>query len=117
MLGKVVFDGAPSSSETKAAGSDKYAGAAVTVSSPFLDPNERNLVAEVSRTKPELFEAPASATAAPLADSKLPPASPSSALKPVKIIAVDCGIKNNIIRYLANKPGVQLKVCWALALF
>ena len=42
----------------------------------FMDPNKTNLVAAVSRKKPQVF-----------GDGK------------IKIIAVDCGMKNNIIRY------------------
>ena len=53
---------------------------------PFDDPNKRNLVAEVSRKEPQVF-----------------------GNGPTKILAVDCGIKNNIIRYFLKK-GVTLKV-------
>lgn len=52
----------------------------------FVDPNARNLVAEVSRKEPQTF-----------GNGR------------VKIIAIDCGIKNNIIRYLL-KFGIELKV-------
>ena len=67
MLGKIEF------------GADKI---------PFTDPNERNLVAEVSRrTVLEL--------------------NPKGK---VTIIAVDCGIKYNIIRFLARDKNVRLLV-------
>lgn len=52
----------------------------------FEDPNRRNLVAEVSRKTPQTF-----------------------GNGPMKIIAVDCGIKHNIIRYLVSL-GVEVKV-------
>ena len=52
----------------------------------FEDPNLRNLVAEGSRKKPETFGG-----------------------GQFKVIAVDCGIKNNIIRYLVSK-GLEVKV-------
>lgn len=56
---------------------------------PFDDPNEQNLVAEVSRKEPEVFGNGS-----------------------IKIIAVDCGIKNNIIRFFMNeiKADITLKV-------
>jgi len=52
----------------------------------FVDPNKRNLVAEVSRTEPQTYGS-----------------------GDVKIIAVDCGIKNSIIRDLASR-GASVKV-------
>jgi anthranilate/para-aminobenzoate synthase component II len=54
---------------------------------PFEDPNKRNLVAEVSLKEPRVFNAGASP----------------------RILAFDCGIKYNIIRYLARK-NVELTV-------
>jgi len=54
----------------------------------FEDPNTRNLVAEVSRSDIVTYGDPGCGK---------------------KILAVDCGIKNNIIRYLRSK-GVYLKV-------
>lgn len=53
---------------------------------PFIDPNHTNLVASVSRTSPNVY-----------GDG------------PIRILAVDCGMKNNIIRYFV-KRGVTLKV-------
>lgn len=52
---------------------------------PYSDPNRRNLVAEVSCKEPMVFNKGASP----------------------KIVAFDCGIKYNIIRYIARK-GVEL---------
>jgi len=56
---------------------------------PFEDPNSRNLIAEVSRTAPVLYQAPGGGD--------------------VTILAVDCGIKVNIIRELL-KRGANVKV-------
>ena len=53
---------------------------------PLSDPNERNLVAEVSRSR-----------CATYGNGR------------VKILAIDCGMKNNIIRYFVKK-GVEIKV-------
>jgi len=52
----------------------------------FEDPNKRNLVAEASRKKPQTFGSGRH-----------------------KIVAIDCGIKNNIIRYMVSK-NIELKV-------
>ena len=54
----------------------------------FSDPNTRNLVAEVSRKEPTVY---------------------GDGNGKTKIVAVDLGIKNNIIRYLA-RAGISLKV-------
>ena len=56
------------------------------LSFPISDPNARNLVAEVSRVKPATY-----------------------GHGRVKILALDCGIKCNIIRYFIRK-GVEIKV-------
>eukprot|EP00435_Cladocopium_sp_Y103_P035220 s1158_g9.t1 len=59
------------------------------------DPNLRNLAAEVSRKEKEIFS----------------PKEPNAKLKrQVHVLAVDCGIKNNIIRYLVNKLGLRVTV-------
>ena len=54
---------------------------------PLSDPNKRNLVAEVSIREPRVFNRGCSP----------------------RILAFDCGMKYNIIRYLARK-GVELTV-------
>ena len=59
---------------------------------PFEDPNVRNLVAEVSRPRKQTFA---------LSDP--------GDRKDVHIVAVDCGMKNNIIRCLVGL-GVRLTV-------
>eukprot|EP00931_Biecheleriopsis_adriatica_P111996 TRINITY_DN864_c0_g1_i1.p1 TRINITY_DN864_c0_g1~~TRINITY_DN864_c0_g1_i1.p1 ORF type:complete len:1585 (-),score=359.91 TRINITY_DN864_c0_g1_i1:13-4767(-) len=56
------------------------------------DPNKRNLAAEVSRKEKEVFKPPAEKA------------------QSVHVLAVDCGMKNNIIRYLVNVCGVNLTV-------
>jgi len=62
---------------------------------PMDDPNLRNLSAEVSRKEKDIFS----------------PAQPNEKLKrQVHVLAVDCGIKNNIIRYLVNKLGLRVTV-------
>lgn len=53
---------------------------------PFEDPNKRNLVAEVSRRTPVTY-----------------------GNGPIKIVAVDCGMKHNIVRYFVNQCKVTLK--------
>eukprot|EP01064_Diplonema_japonicum_P038455 TRINITY_DN933_c3_g1_i1.p1 TRINITY_DN933_c3_g1~~TRINITY_DN933_c3_g1_i1.p1 ORF type:complete len:1496 (+),score=517.54 TRINITY_DN933_c3_g1_i1:45-4532(+) len=53
----------------------------------FEDPNKRNLIAEVSHKEPRVF-----------GNGKY------------KIVAVDCGMKNNIIRYFVNHTDCTLKV-------
>jgi carbamoyl-phosphate synthase small subunit len=69
------------------------------------NPNTRNLAAEVSRTEKQVFSVPEG----PLEDGET-----SLATKPngerVHIIAVDMGMKNNIIRYLAISLRVKLTV-------
>lgn len=54
---------------------------------PFSDPNARNLVAEVSTKETKVY----------------------GQGNPVKVLAVDCGIKNNIIRMLVKK-GAEVGV-------
>jgi carbamoyl-phosphate synthase (ammonia) len=62
---------------------------------PFRDPNRRNLVAEVSRREPTVY----------------------GAGNPVRVLAVDCGIKYEMIRMLVAR-GAEVKVVpwdWDLA--
>jgi len=70
----------------------------------WVDPNERNLVAEVSITSPKDFDP------AKIPDIKCAEIGSGENRRPVKIIAVDCGIKYNIIRFLVRYLGVHLKV-------
>mmetsp|Transcript_22822 Transcript_22822/g.53327 ORF Transcript_22822/g.53327 Transcript_22822/m.53327 type:complete len:1531 (+) Transcript_22822:91-4683(+) len=57
----------------------------------WVDPNERNLVAEVSIEKPRVFP-------------------PTKGSAKIQVIAVDCGMKYNIIRFFVDHLQVQLKV-------
>jgi len=65
-----------------------------TPSPTWVDPNLRNLVAEVSIKEPRVFE----------------PVNPEPGSKPVRIIAVDCGMKYNIIRFFVRHCKTQFKV-------
>ncbi|CAB1117947.1 unnamed protein product [Ectocarpus sp. CCAP 1310/34] len=56
----------------------------------FSDPNKRNLVAEVSITEPRVY----------------------GKGNPIKVLAVDCGVKNNIIRLLCKKGAEVTLVPW-----
>mmetsp|Transcript_74306 Transcript_74306/g.131400 ORF Transcript_74306/g.131400 Transcript_74306/m.131400 type:complete len:1575 (+) Transcript_74306:67-4791(+) len=58
---------------------------------PMDDPNQRNLSDEVSRKTKEVFV-------------------PRDQANPVHVVAVDCGMKNNIIRYMVNYLKVKLTV-------
>jgi len=68
-------------------------GSTPSASLEMDDPNKRNLVDEVSTKECRVFE-PCDA-----GDKKVP-----------NVLAVDCGIKNNIIRYMVNHLGVRLKL-------
>lgn len=61
-----------------------------------MNPNDLNLVAEVSLKEPRLFV------------SHAPPRQGKDG-KRMRILAIDCGIKANIIRYFMSK-GVELLV-------
>ena len=63
---------------------------------PLIDPNVKNLVAEVSLATPTLY-------------TSHKPARLNSAGKRTRILAIDCGIKANIIRYFMT-CGVELLV-------
>lgn len=64
---------------------------------PFVDPNGTNLVEQVSTPSPKLFSP----------DSKSLKLGANG--KPIRILAIDVGIKNNQIRCFMNR-GVELKV-------
>jgi carbamoylphosphate synthase small subunit len=64
-----------------------YDGGSPIATGPFHDPNKRNLVAEVSRATPRVFGAGGK----------------------IKVLAVDCGIKYNMIRMLVER-GCEVKV-------
>ncbi|EOD21046.1 carbamoyl phosphate synthetase [Emiliania huxleyi CCMP1516] len=81
MLGKIVPAGAAESSV------------------PQVNPNDLNLVAEVSLKEPRLFV------------SHAPPRQGKDG-KRMRILAIDCGIKANIIRYFMSKGVELLLVPW-----
>ncbi|KAI0073350.1 carbamoyl-phosphate synth [Panus rudis PR-1116 ss-1] len=64
---------------------------------PFQDPNLENLVAVVSTKRPKIFK--------PVTEPKLHP----SGTRPLRVIAVDVGMKYNQIRCFTHR-GVELKV-------
>ena len=81
MLGKIVF---PTDDEAKV---------------EQINPNDNNLVAQVSCKEPKLFVSHA--------EPRL-----NMAGKRMRIVAVDCGIKANIIRYFMTKGVELLLVPW-----
>jgi len=102
VLGKVLVDGSTNSEDL-----------------PFEDPNLSNLVAQVSRKEKQVFEPPALDQTDSSEDSWCPEDSPvktlsviedSTAGKRVHILVVDCGIKNNILRYLVTALRVKATV-------
>jgi len=66
----------------------------------FDDPNLVNLVASVSRSTPQVY------SPAPVEG----PPQDAPAKKVYHIFAVDCGMKNNIVRFFVNILGVKLTV-------
>ncbi|KAJ3056927.1 hypothetical protein HK102_011120, partial [Quaeritorhiza haematococci] len=89
---QAVTDGQTDEEEDQPAWLSDYANI------PWHDPNTRNLVAEVSVKEPTLFTVP---------DSIPKVCGPDS--KPLRILAVDVGMKNNQIRCFL-KRGVELQV-------
>jgi len=79
-------------------------GSTPAASLPFDNPNSRNLSVEVCRKEKTVFNPPAGP--APGADLEVNAQMPSGA--PVHILAVDCGMKNNIVRYLVNVLRVKV---------
>merc|ERR1740138_425636 len=75
----------------------------------FHDPNTTSLTASVSRKQKQVFELPpreAHECSTPGESEQ----SQGDTPKPVHVFALDCGIKNNIIRYLVNILRVRLTV-------
>jgi len=99
ILGKIEIDGG--------AKADSFA---------FEDPNLVNLSAQVSRTEKQVFVPPPAPPPRPGSPEYAPAESEPSVSaqtvsgETVHILAVDCGIKNNIIRYLVNVLRVKLTV-------
>jgi len=77
------------------------------------DPNTRNLAAEVSRKEKKVYyplPRSAGATVESVPASQWDTATQRSDDNPVHILAVDCGMKFNIIRYFINTLRVKLTV-------
>jgi len=82
-------------------------GSTPTASLPFDDPNVRNLSAEVCRKEKTVFQPPAGPVSASASGD--PEVNVENAKgSPVHILAVDCGMKNNIIRYFVNVLRVKV---------
>eukprot|EP00928_Gymnodinium_smaydae_P000481 TRINITY_DN10184_c0_g1_i2.p1 TRINITY_DN10184_c0_g1~~TRINITY_DN10184_c0_g1_i2.p1 ORF type:complete len:1582 (+),score=248.00 TRINITY_DN10184_c0_g1_i2:51-4796(+) len=94
LLGKVLVEGSTKSGEL-----------------PWNDPNTRNLAAEVCRPERQVFLPPAKDSNAWEVCESLPESiAKEGGGSQLHILAVDCGIKNNIIRYLVNACRVKLTV-------
>eukprot|EP00929_Paragymnodinium_shiwhaense_P112635 TRINITY_DN808_c0_g1_i4.p1 TRINITY_DN808_c0_g1~~TRINITY_DN808_c0_g1_i4.p1 ORF type:complete len:1588 (-),score=339.38 TRINITY_DN808_c0_g1_i4:477-5240(-) len=87
ILGKVLVEGSTTSEDLE-----------------VFDPNKTNLAATVSRTFKQTFD-----PLPPVSDDDLAPEE-ATGKKQVHVLAVDCGMKNNIIRYLVNELRVKLTV-------
>lgn len=90
-------------------GKMQVAGGLPTESFEFDDPNIVNLAALVSRKEKAIFLPPA-LPGGEKPDMIVMPNSTFTRTEDVNILAVDCGIKNNIIRYLVNTLRVKLTV-------
>mmetsp|Transcript_29566 Transcript_29566/g.55366 ORF Transcript_29566/g.55366 Transcript_29566/m.55366 type:complete len:1592 (+) Transcript_29566:63-4838(+) len=86
VLGKVLVEGSTSSEDLE-----------------FDDPNANNLVAQVSRREKQVLEPPVIAETSE-------EGAVSVTTKNVHILVVDCGVKNNILRYLVNTLRVKATV-------
>jgi len=89
VLGKVIIEGSTPSS-----------------SLPLDDPNSRNLSAEVCRKEKTVFLPPAGPVAPNSTEPEVNVGKASGS--PIHILAVDCGMKNNIIRYFVNVLRVKV---------
>lgn len=74
---------------------------------PFIDPNKINLVAKVSSQKPQLYTPQNTSSGGSLAAVANPLLHPSG--RPIRILALDVGMKYNQIRCFTSR-GVQLRV-------
>ena len=105
MLGKVVVAGSQTAEQMA-----------------FVDPNADNLSARVSRKEPEVFLPPKREPGTPEGWTKVAEemgqSSPTAGAvatetprrDPMHICAVDCGVKNNIIRFLVTHLRVKVTV-------
>jgi len=74
---------------------------------PFADPNSQNLVAKVSVKQPVLYTPANTSAGGSLGTSTSPLLHPSG--RPIRILALDVGMKYNQIRCFTSR-GVELKV-------
>ncbi|KAN0059974.1 Carbamoyl-phosphate synthase [Thecaphora frezii] len=74
---------------------------------PFADPNVTNLVAKVSSKKPQLYTPANTSPGESLGKHDTPLMHPSG--RPIRILALDVGMKYNQIRCFTSR-GVELKV-------
>ncbi|RJR29148.1 MAG: carbamoyl-phosphate synthase (glutamine-hydrolyzing) small subunit [Candidatus Latescibacterota bacterium] len=72
---------------------------------PFADPNARNLVAEVSVRRPVVYEAEGGGTGRG-------PHGRRGRGGPLTVLAVDCGMKNNIVRCFLRRGVTVVRVPW-----
>jgi len=104
MLGKVVVAGSKKAEEMA-----------------FVDPNAENLSAKVSRTEPQVFLPAKREPGTPDGWTKVADdhgdgaaaaadAADTPRKDPPHILAIDCGVKNNIIRYLVTHLRVKVTV-------
>jgi carbamoyl-phosphate synthase small subunit len=85
ILGRVVIDGSTPSDQL-----------------PFEDPNATNLVSQVSRKEKQVF--------VPSMEGSTDVCNATVSGDQVHIMLVDCGVKNNIIRYLVTEHRVKVTV-------
>ncbi|EPQ29935.1 uncharacterized protein PFL1_02607 [Pseudozyma flocculosa PF-1] len=74
---------------------------------PYADPNLTNLVAKVSSTRPQLYTPANTSPGESLGKFEAPLMHPSG--RPIRILALDVGMKYNQIRCFTSR-GVELKV-------
>lgn len=104
MLGKLLMP-QPGASIADAAAAGDWRMAVVDL--PFADPNAQNLVARVSCKKPQLYTPANTASGESLGKFEAPLLHPSG--RPIRILALDVGMKYNQIRCFTSR-GVELKV-------
>ncbi|PWN50570.1 putative URA2-multifunctional pyrimidine biosynthesis protein [Violaceomyces palustris] len=109
MLGKLLT---PKSAASVQALADDVAAAPGAwrksfVDVPFADPNATNLVAKVSTTKPQLYTPANTSPGESLGKHDAPLLHPSG--RPIRILALDVGMKYNQVRCFTSR-GVELRV-------
>ncbi|PWY98304.1 putative URA2-multifunctional pyrimidine biosynthesis protein [Testicularia cyperi] len=104
MLGKLLV-GQPGASIAEASAAGNWRTAVVDL--PFADPNVENLVARVSCKKPQLYTPANTSSGESIGKHEAPLLHPSG--RPIRILALDVGMKYNQIRCFTSR-GVELKV-------